>query len=136
MKDAVCCLIEQGGKFLAVTRKDDPTKWGLPGGKVDPGETRLEAVVREVFEETGLVLRSLFLSQTYKDVCPGEVFYSVTGYSYLWKSDFSKMIPESGLLLSWKTADELSDPEISPFAEYNKKMFASLTTEQISLVYN
>lgn len=30
-----------------------PNTWALPGGGVDPGETPAEAVVREVFEETG-----------------------------------------------------------------------------------
>lgn len=30
-----------------------PNTWALPGGGIDPGETPAEAVVREVFEETG-----------------------------------------------------------------------------------
>lgn len=33
-----------------------PTFWITPGGGVDPGETDLEAAVREVEEETGLVI--------------------------------------------------------------------------------
>jgi 8-oxo-dGTP pyrophosphatase MutT (NUDIX family) len=33
-----------------------PHWWITPGGGVDPGETDIEAAVREVFEETGLVV--------------------------------------------------------------------------------
>ncbi len=35
--------------------RDDP-KWGLPGGTLEDGETVLGAAVREIKDETGLVL--------------------------------------------------------------------------------
>lgn len=48
----IICL--QAGKVLLV-RKQAP-EWSLPGGKIDPGETQLEAARRELQEETCLSL--------------------------------------------------------------------------------
>lgn len=47
------------GRYLLVLRSAPPEsgRWTLPGGKVEPGETLREALVREVGEETGLGVR-------------------------------------------------------------------------------
>lgn len=42
--------------LLLIQRGTEPGRglWSLPGGRVEPGETLAEAVVRETLEETGL----------------------------------------------------------------------------------
>lgn len=44
------------GHLLLVRRARAPAagKWSIPGGRVEPGETLSEAVVREVGEEAGI----------------------------------------------------------------------------------
>lgn len=44
------------GQILLQLRTDDGL-WGLPAGSVDPGEAPAQALVREVHEETGLLVR-------------------------------------------------------------------------------
>nr|WP_281356656.1 NUDIX domain-containing protein [Sulfitobacter algicola] len=49
-------VVVQSGHVLLVQRSMQPGKglWALPGGHIDPGETALEAAVRELYEEAGL----------------------------------------------------------------------------------
>jgi ADP-ribose pyrophosphatase YjhB (NUDIX family) len=47
-------ILSDTNKVLSVSRKDDHEDFNLPGGKLDPGETPAEAIVRELEEETGL----------------------------------------------------------------------------------
>jgi ADP-ribose pyrophosphatase YjhB (NUDIX family) len=44
------------GRLLVVRRAREPAagRWSVPGGRVEPGESDEQAVVREVLEETGL----------------------------------------------------------------------------------
>ncbi len=55
------CYCEHEGKILLLLRhpqKPQGNTWCVPGGKLDKGETPLQAVVREVKEETGIHLPS------------------------------------------------------------------------------
>jgi len=50
----VAALIEQEGRVLVAQRRADqarPLAWEFPGGKVEPGESPSQALVREIEEE-------------------------------------------------------------------------------------
>jgi 8-oxo-dGTP diphosphatase len=51
-------VFDRGERVLLVRRGRPPRagEWSLPGGRVERGETPEAAVVREVLEETGLVV--------------------------------------------------------------------------------
>ena len=57
--EVVAALIEQGDRFLACQRPAGKARgllWEFLGGKVEPGETREEAIVRECREEIGVTI--------------------------------------------------------------------------------
>ena len=61
----VCALIELHACLLLDHRRDG--RWGLIGGAVDDDESLGAALCREVFEETGLTVRSYRLFGTFSD---------------------------------------------------------------------
>jgi 8-oxo-dGTP diphosphatase len=81
---AVSALIFDQGKVLLAHRRDIDW-WNLPGGGMEPGETVDEAIVREVYEETGLQVKIERLVGVYSKPQKAEVVLtfgcSVTGGS-------------------------------------------------------
>jgi len=60
---ATLCYIRHNGKTLMIHRVKKPNdihaeKWNGLGGKFEPGETPEECVIREVREESGLIIRN------------------------------------------------------------------------------
>jgi len=61
MIDVCCALIFKAGRLLAVQRKadtDHPYQWEFPGGKIEPAETAVACIKREIFEELGVGLQA------------------------------------------------------------------------------
>jgi 8-oxo-dGTP diphosphatase len=62
-------IILKNDKIVLIKRKNQPFKgkWALPGGFVEYGEKTEDAIIREVFEETGLKTMIKNLIGVYSD---------------------------------------------------------------------
>ena len=66
---------DEQGRVLLQEKADEI--WSLPAGMIEPGETPAQAVVREVWEETGLVVRPLRITG---------VFSGADGFRYTYSN--------------------------------------------------
>ena len=62
IKIVVAAVIEREGRYLVALRPSEKRHggmWEFPGGKLDPGESLLEAARRELHEELGLEVQGI-----------------------------------------------------------------------------
>jgi len=110
----VNAIIVFDGKVLMVKRLHHPFKntWALPGGHIEPSETDVRAVIREVKEETGLEFYPKYFG-SYE-----ESFEEIGWHSYVstFFGDFKGVLkkPDNKEIAGakWFTFDELKEAKI------------------------
>jgi mutator protein MutT len=124
-------IIIQNGKILLEKRKNDPGrgKWSIPGGLVELGESVEQTVIREVQEETGLVVDAPELidvvNQTTLDES-GKVKYHFVIVDYVVKLKGGTAVAASDAAeLEWVLLDEVEQKDLirsfRGFFEKNRK---------------
>ena len=73
IKLGVGVAIRDAAGRLLLEQRSDNGRWGLPGGRIEPGESVRDAAVREVREETGLVVEITRLVGVYSDPAAGRI---------------------------------------------------------------
>lgn len=54
---SVFAIIRDDAGRVLISRRTDNGRFNLPGGKVEPGESPLDGLIRFVWEETGLIVK-------------------------------------------------------------------------------
>lgn len=134
----VGAVIIENGTILLEKRKNDPGrgKWSIPGGLVELGESLEQTVIREVKEETGLVVDAPELvdvvSQTTLDE-GGRVKYHFVIVDYLVKLKSGTARAASDAAdLEWVRFDEVEQKDLIKsfrgFFEKNRKRLEKISS--------
>ena len=85
-------MIERDGKLLVAQRspgKDLALKWEFPGGKLEPGESGAEALVREIHEELAIAIS---VRRTLPEVTHDYERFAVTLVPYVCAIEYGEII--------------------------------------------
>jgi 8-oxo-dGTP diphosphatase len=76
-------ITDDTGRLLLIKRGHEPEegRWSLPGGRVRPGESDWDALVREVREETGLNVEPGRLVGAVERPAPGGAVFDIYDYA-------------------------------------------------------
>ena len=112
--EVVAALIWDGDKFLACQRPAHKARglmWEFVGGKVEPGESREEALIRECQEELNVTLSvgDVFMDVTHE-------YPDLTVHLSLFNAFIAEGVPEKleHNDIRWITVGEIDDYEFCP----------------------
>jgi ADP-ribose pyrophosphatase YjhB (NUDIX family) len=110
----VGAVIIKNGRVLLIERGQEPLKgeWSLPGGALELGETLTDGVMREVREETGLLVEPLAVVEVFDRIArddQGRVRYHYVLVDFLCRVTGGTLVCASDAAAArWATQEELA----------------------------
>lgn len=117
MKSSAQVLLIKDGKVLVVSRKDNHSLFGLPGGKMEhaDGGAPINTAFRETIEETGIVPLDL-------ELIYAKHYDGMMSYTYLAKDFRGEIEHEEPHVVKWGSFEDLLN---GSFPDYNKEVIDS-----------
>lgn len=111
---AVGAIAVRDGALLLIRRGHAPSRgrWSLPGGRVEPGETAHEAVIREMAEETGLTVEVGDLVGEVVRAGPNGVTYRIQDYRVTFVGD-DAVAGDDALDVAWVPLEDVAKYRLS-----------------------
>ena len=111
--EVVAAIIEKDNQILATQRGYGEFKgmWEFPGGKVEPGERKKDALLREIDEELNL---DISIKQYLSTVEYEYPTFHLTMHCYICEISQGDMILNEHLAARWLPVDELDHVEWLP----------------------
>lgn len=114
MTEVVAALLHQDQRFFICQRPLEKARgglWEFPGGKVEPGETKEEALKRECREELDIGIE---VDKVYLEVC--HVYPDLTVHLTLFLARITEGEPKQleHMGFSWITAEEIPAYDFCP----------------------
>jgi 8-oxo-dGTP pyrophosphatase MutT (NUDIX family) len=117
-------ILLNGDKVLCVSRKNNHSDFGCPGGKIEPGETSEEGAIREVLEETGLRISHLRkIYSTYYEA----IDQLAIAYLAEWEGDISTNEPH---VVKWGSWDDLKSGSFGEFNQQTEKAILEMNAHE------
>ena len=109
--EVVAAIIQNQNKYLCCQRPEHKfeylsEKWEFPGGKIELGESKVEALEREIQEELGLALSNILEVLTVVHQYP---HFELTMHAFLAKMAGDKIILHEHKAFQWLEAHDLSN---------------------------
>jgi len=115
--------------------RNDEGRWKLPGGKVEFGETRKEAIIREIQEELGITMKNIVLLHAVDEFFNNKKEHwlaSIYLYSLKLKDKPENKEPHKHDSIGWFNINKLPNPH-SLMLKENIKEYKRLLRRKRSL---
>ena len=117
MTEVVAALIWNGDKFLACQRPAHKARgllWEFVGGKVEPGESREQALIRECREELDITVEPEGIYMEVDHIYPDLTVHLTLFHARITEGE-PKLLEHNDL--RWITVEEIDDYDFCPAAE-------------------